>query len=288
MARRSEQLAAYLFLLPYLLVFVLFRLGPVIAGFLTSFTHWNIVGAPKFVGVANYQRLLHDRLFAVSVRNTLAFVVITTPSLVLLGLILAVLLDQPLRGRSLTRTLVFAPYVVMSAVVGVLWIWMYDARFGLIDYYLGRLGLPAVRWLSNPNTALPALALAQLWWTVGFNMIILLAGLQDVPDELKDAARIDGAGEGAVFRHVTLPLLRPTMFVVTMLTLITTVQLFDLVFVTTQGGPTLSTVTLIYYLYVQAFQNFDLGYGSAIAYVAFAILVLFGIAQSAVQRRMNR
>lgn len=288
MARRREQLAAYTFLLPYLLVFVLFRFGPVVAGFLASLTRWKIVGTPSYVGLSNYGRLLHDRLFAVSLVNTLVFVGLTTPTLVVLGLILAMLVDQPLRGRVVARTLVFAPYVVMSAVVGVVWIWLYNTHFGLIDYYLARLGLPPVTWLDSPRTALPALAIAQVWWTVGFNMIILLAGLQDIPGELVDAARVDGASDLGVVRHITLPLLVPTLFVVTMLTLINTVQLFDLVFVTTQGGPSLSTVSLIYYLYVQAFQNFNLGYGSAIAYVAFFILLLFGIAQSLIQRGIRR
>jgi multiple sugar transport system permease protein len=286
MRRRREQAVAYGFLLPYLVVFVLFRFGPVVAGFLTSFTRWGIVGSPKYIGFSNYEHLLHDPIFATSLKNTLYFVLLSTPSLVLLGLVLALLVNQPLKGRVIARTALFTPYVVMSAVVGVMWLWLYNTHYGLINYYLMQLGLPAIPWLSSPAAAMPALAIAQVWWIAGFNMIILLAGLQDIPAELQDAARIDGASEGQVFRRVTLPLLTPTIFIVTMLTLINTVQVFDLIFVTTQGGPSLSTVSLVYYLYVEAFQNFNLGYGSAIAYVAFAVLVVFGILQTVVQRRV--
>ncbi|HXX38628.1 MAG TPA: sugar ABC transporter permease [bacterium] len=269
----SAWVTPYFFLLPYLLVFVLFRFGPVVGGFATSFTSWSIVGAPRFVGLANYQALVRDPLFYVSVRNTFYFLVLTAPTLIVLGFVLALLLNRPLAGRGVARVLVFAPYAMMSAVVGILWNWILDSNFGLLNYYLGMLHLGPVPWLSSEAAAMPAIAMTTVWWTVGYNMVIFLAGLQDIPPQLEESARIDGAGPWQVLWQVTVPLLRPTTFVVVMLTIINTFQVFDQVYVMTGGGPGTATLTLVQYLFFQAFQTFKLGYGSAIAYVTFALLL---------------
>ncbi|MEJ2559850.1 MAG: sugar ABC transporter permease [Anaerolineae bacterium] len=258
----------YYFLLPYLVAFVLFRFGPTLAGLGISFLKWDIMGQPHVVGLRNYSELARDPQFFLSFKNTLYFMLLTAPALVILGLLLALLVNQHLRGRMVARTVVFTPYVVMST--------------GILNYYLRFLGIGKIAWLSNTVAAMPAVSIATLWWSVGFNMIIFLAGLQDIPQELEEAARVDGATELGVLRHITLPLLAPTTFVVVMLTLINTIQVFDQIYVMTGGGPSLSTLTLIQYLYYQAFQFFKLGYGSAVAYVVLVVLILMAL----VQRRL--
>ncbi len=276
---RRWSLLPYLFVAPYIIAFVLFRLGPAVAGFAISLTSWNILGSPSFIGLKNYQTLSTDPQFQTSLINTVYFMLLTAPPLILLGLLLALLVDQRLHGRIIARTAIFMPYVVMSTVVGVIWLWILNNQSGILNYYLGQLGIPRLNWLTDTNTAMPAVAITTLWWTVGFNMIIFLAGLQDVPQELEDAARVDGANEIAVFRHITLPLLAPATFIVVMLTLINTFEVFDQIYVMTGGGPSLSTLTIIQYLYNQAFESRLLGYGSAVAYVALAVLVALALIQ---------
>lgn len=279
-SRRSW--ASYLFILPYLIAFILFRLGPAIVGFLISLTNWNLLGDASFVGLKNYMTLASDPQFRTSLINTVYFMVLTAPPLVLLGLLLALLVDQRVHGRVLARTAIFMPYVVMSTVVGVIWLWVFNKESGILNYYLSLVGIRPLAWLTNTDTAMPGVAIATLWWTVGFNMIIFLAGLQDVPQELEDAARVDGANELGVFRHVTLPLLAPATFVVVMLTLINTFQVFDQIYVMTGGGPSLATLTVIQYLYNQAFEARLLGYGSAVAYIALGVLIVLAL----IQRRL--
>jgi multiple sugar transport system permease protein len=279
---RENRVTPYLFLLPYVLVFVLFRFGPTVAGFVISFFRWNIIGNPHFAGLNNYRQLANDPQFLTSVKNSLYFVLLSAPALIVLGLLLALLVNQKLRGRTLARTVVFAPYVVMSTVVGVVWLWIYNKDVGILNYYLSFLGINKIAWLSDTNTAMPAVAIATVWWSVGFNMIIFLAGLQDIPEELEDAARVDGASEFGVFRHITLPLLAPTTFLVAMLTLINTLQVFGQIYVMTGGGPSLATTTLVIFLYNQAFQFFKLGYGSTVAYIVLVITVILAL----IQRRL--
>ncbi|MBF6557621.1 MAG: sugar ABC transporter permease [Acidimicrobiales bacterium] len=273
-------LSPWLFVLPYLVAFVLFRFGPAVAGFLVSLTNWNLMsGSGRFVGVDNYARLATDPQFRQSLLQTLYFMALTVPALVILGLLLAVLVNQRLRGRSVVRTAIFMPYVVMSTVVGVIWLWMLNTDVGVFNYLLSLLGIHGIPWLSDPNAAMPAIALTTIWWTVGFNMIIFLAGLQDIPAELEEAARVDGAGAFTTFRAITLPLLRPVIFVVVMLTLINTFEVFDQIYVMTGGGPGLSTLTIIQFLYYEAFQFYHVGYASAVAYVVLAVLVALALIQ---------
>lgn len=282
---KKDAAAAWGFMVPYLAVFLMFRLGPVLGGLLSSFTSWNLIGSPKFVGIGNYVAILKDPFFWTALRNSLYFMVLSAPPLIIVGLALAVLLNKPLRGREAARTAVFAPFAVMSTVVGVIWNWMYDKNFGILNYYLSFLHIGPFAWLTDQSTAMIAVAMTTLWWTVGYNMVLFLAGLQDIPEELYAAARVDGAGSWAAFRFVTLPLLAPTTFVVVMLTLINAVQVFDQVYVMTGGGPGVSTLTLVQYMYSQAFQNYNIGYGSAIAYVTFLVLLALAGVQQLLMRR---
>lgn len=273
-------LTPHLFILPYLIFFVLFRFGPSLAGMAIAFTNWSAIGKPKWVGTANFQAMLKDPLLADAMSNTLVFTLITVPLLILLGLGLALFLNQPRRGRGLGRVAVFTPYVVMSTVVGVLWTWILDKDFGLLNVYLGQ----EIPWLVSRQWALYGIILTTVWWTMGYNMVLFLAGLQDIPQELYEAARIDGAGSGQTLRHITIPLLAPTTFLVMMLTLINSFQIFDQVFVMTSGGPGTSTLTLVQYIYTVGFQFRKFGYGSAVALVLFAVLVTFALLQTRAHR----
>jgi multiple sugar transport system permease protein len=268
-----------LFVLPFIVAFVLFRLGPVVAGFFISLTEWNIVGEPKFIGLGNYAHLARDPIFWTAMRNTLYFVAMSVPLLIVLGLALALLYNQPFKSAVVGRVVTFAPYVMMPTVIGLLWKWIYDTRFGLLNYYLVRIHLPAIPWLTDVNFAMPSVVLATLWWNLGYTMVIFLAGLQDIPEELYEAARIDGATRWGCFRHVTLPLLKPTTFFICVITLINSFQVFDQVFVMTNGGPLRRTLTLVQYLYETGFQQYQLGYASAIAYVLFIVLMALALLQ---------
>lgn len=281
---RKQWQTALIFLLPYLIVFILFRLGPGIAGLLTSFTKWNIVGSPEFIGIDNFTTLVQDKMFHTALINTFYFMIITAPTLIILGLAFAILLNQPIKGKALARTVIFAPYVIMSTVVGIIWNWIYDYNIGLLNYWLGLIGIDKVEWLTSSSMAMISISITTAWWLVGYNMVLFLAGLQEIPEELYEAAKIDGAGTWKRFTNVTLPLLRPTMFVVVMMTIINCFQVFDQVYVMTGGGPGTSTLTIVQYLYHQAFGNFNLGYGSAIGFVLFIILVIFAIVQMKTMR----
>ncbi len=282
------RLTPYLFLLPYLFFFVSFRLGPSIFGLAMSFTQWSIVGEKEWVGLANFERMQIDKRLHAALENTAFFSGLTVPLLVILGLMLAILLNQPRRGRALGRIAVFTPYVIMSTVVGVVWTWLLEKDFGIINVYLDQLGLEKVPWLVSQDTAMYGIILTTVWWTVGYNTVLFLAGLQDIPQELYEAARIDGAGSLGVFRHITLPLLAPTTFVVLMLTIINSFQVFDQVYVMTSGGPGTSTLTLVQYVYTVAFQFRRMGYGASVASLLFAILIIFALIQTRLYQRGMR
>lgn len=275
----------YLFLLPYLVIFLLFRLGPSIFGLAMSFTKWSIVGTPEWIGTKNYDLMQIDPRLSAALKNTVFFTGLTVPLLVVLSLALAIFLNQPYKGRALGRVAAFTPYVLMSTVVGVLWTWLLEKDFGLINVYLEKLGIDGLPWLVSQDVAMYGIILTTLWWTIGYGMVLFLAGLQDIPAELYEAARIDGANALRLLRYITLPLLAPTVFVVVMLSLINSFQVFDQVYVMTSGGPGTSTLTLVQYIYTTAFQNLRMGYGAAIATLLFAILMVFALLQAYFSRR---
>lgn len=283
--RRRVSLTPYYFILPYFVLFILFRLGPSLVGLGISLTNWQAVRQPQFVGIANFEAMARDSRFADAFNNTLFFVAVTVPALIVFSLALAIFLNQPRAGRTVGRVAVFMPYVVMSTVVGVLWTWILDKDFGLMNNYLNVFGIADVPWLVSEGTAMYGIILTTIWWTVGYNMVLFLAGLQDIPQELYEAARIDGARSWGLFRFVTLPMLAPTMFLVLMLTLINSFQVFDQTYVMTGGGPGTSTLTLVQYIYTVSFQYQRFGYGSAIAVILFVLLVLIAFFQIRAHRR---
>ena len=282
-------LAPWCFLAPYLLVFLGFFLLPALWSAVVSLTDWKIVGTPRFVGLKNYARLFGDPLFFTALKNTLVYTVVIVPLTALVGLGLALLLNQPLRGRVATRTAVFASYVVMVSVVGIIWRWVLDPTgAGIVNYYLGKLGVGALPWLAAPETAMLSIIIATMWWTAGYNMVMYLAGLQDIPETVREAAHIDGASPWQEFRHVTLPMLRPVTFFVVVMSIAKSFQVFGQVFVMTQGGPSNSTLTIVQYLYVVGFTWFEMGYAAAIAYALFALLLVVTIVQFRMATRERR
>ena len=280
-----DTVAAFLFLAPYLLVFGLFMVYPIINGFWVSLHEWQILGVDRpFVGTANYQAMVRDPVFWKSLWNTLYFTLLSTPLLVALGLAFALLLNQKVRGQGFFRAAIFAPYVLSISVVALLWLWILQPRYGLLSYYFDLLGLPTVNWLSNPSYAMPAIVLTTVWWTVGFNMVIYLAGLQEIPTDVMEAASIDGATPWQKFWHVTLPMLRRITLFVTVIQVIKSFQIFGQVYIMTQGGPFGATRVLVQYIYENGFRYWRMGYASAMAYALLAIILLF----TAVQFRLAR
>jgi sn-glycerol 3-phosphate transport system permease protein len=284
-SRRGESHVAALFLGPSLLLLTVFAYGPLLANALLSLTSWNLLSRSRaFVALGNYDRLLADPRFPLVLVNTAIYAAGVVSVSLVLGLALALLLDRRLTGHGFYRTVVFAPYVTSLAAVALVWIWVFDPRFGLVNGVLRSLLLPTPGWLSSPGWALLAVCIVAAWHTTGYMMVIFLAGLQNVPPVLHEAARIDGAGSARAFWYVTLPLLSPVALFLAVTGLIVTVQLFDVVSVMTHGGPVDSTNVLAFYLYHRGFELFELGYASAIGMVLFSVVMILTVVQLAVAR----
>ena len=281
--------AAILFLLPFLVPYVVLKLWPIVYGFWISLHNWSSIGGdPTFVGAQNYQRVLHDPLFWRAFGNTVLFTALATPALIALGMGLALILNRSLPGGGVFRTLFYLPNMLSVSVISLIFVAVLTAdSSGLVNNFLGNFGIAPIPFLLNQHTAIPSIASAAIWWTVGFNMLILLAGLQNIPSEIIDAARVDGANGWRRFVSITLPMLRRPLMLVTILQLIACFQVFGLVDVMTRGGPGGATRSLVYYLFERAFTNSQLGYGSAIASILFLILFVVSIAQLRFFRRQD-
>ena len=283
----KEGREAFTFLLPYFFLYGLFFLIPAITVLPMSLTEWSLVDTPRLVWFDNFRALFEDPLFWKALKNTVYYTVLVTFVLTTLGLLLAVLLNQPLRGRVLGRTFVILPYVISSATAGILWKWMFDRNFGILNSYLRALGLPIVGWLTNVHLAIPSIVLVNSWWCVAFNTIIFLAALQGIPEELYEAAEVDGATPFQSFRLITLPLLRPITLYVTVLCAANSFQMFDEAYIMTQGGPVGSTTTLVYKIYTSAFKNFHFGYASALSLITLLIILVITLTQFSLAGRRS-
>jgi ABC-type sugar transport system permease subunit len=266
------------FLAPSLVVFLCFRHLTGAASLLLGFLDWPVVGAPKFVGLANYANLIKDSVFWIALQNTAAYAVMTVPVDVPLALALALLLNQGLPGSRLFRLAFFVPFLTSTAIVAVVWRGLYHPD-GPVNAMLRAAHLPAPDWLTDPRFALPAIAIMAIWKHVGFNILVFLAGLQTIPAELEEAARLDGAGSVGVFRCVTLPLLRPAVLLVVVLTTIASFQVFDAAYVMTGGGPFYATTTVVFAVYQIAFVQSQLGYAAAVGVVLFMIILTVSLLQ---------
>jgi multiple sugar transport system permease protein len=281
----SEHLAGWAFTLPAVVLIVIFGIVPIVWSGIMSFQANDLVSAPHWVGMANYRALLHDPAFAASVRHTVLYTVLFVPLSVAGAMLVAWALNRKLHGVRFYRLAVFVPVVTSTVATGIIFLWLLDPVFGLVNFFLSKLGIPAQGFLSNPNQALYCIVAMTIWGWLGFDVIIYLAALQGVPQELIEAAEIDGAGKWSSFRNVVLPFLRPATLFLVVWSTISALQLFDEIYVTTRGGPLGSTTVVVFYLYQQAFQFFNAGYGAAIAYVLFLAILVITVIQLKVGSR---
>jgi multiple sugar transport system permease protein len=278
---RRGALTPYLFLAPGLLLFAVFRLYPLLDGLRLSFTNARLGRAQyAFVGWANYERLLDDTRFHTSLLNTAFYTVASTLPILAIPLVLAVALNRGIALRTVLRSAFFFPFTLSVVTVGLTWLWLLDPVIGPVSYYVRTAGLPVRSWLAEPATAMWAIILTTVWWVTGYYLVIYLAGLQDIPRSLYEAAAIDGASGWRAFWSITLPLLRPVLLFVFVTHIIGSFQIFGQVFILTQGGPGDATRTVVQHLYETAFQNFfHFGSASAMAWVLFAVILGFSVLQ---------
>ena len=240
-----------------------------------SFFDWSLIGDAEWIGLANYRRMMIDPQFWQALAHTVVYAAITVTASLGLGLTLALGLNRRLPGRTLLRSVYFMPVVISAVATGTIAAWLFNDNFGVVNGVLVRLGLGRVNWLSSPNWAMPSLAIATIWVRLGFNMIVYLAALQSIPTTYYDAAQIDGAGPWVRFRAITLPLLTPATFLLLILNIIYSFQVFDLIYVMTGGGPGFSTTTTVQYIYQSAFVTNEMGYASAIGVVLYILILGF-------------
>ncbi|SDT48919.1 carbohydrate ABC transporter permease [Jiangella sp. DSM 45060] len=288
--RRRKEYALFLLMIsPNLLIIGTFDYWPVIYNAWLSLTRWNMLsGTPRYVGLQNYENLFNSSSFHGILWNTLTFSAAIVIGSVILGLAVALLFDQKLRGRGIVRTAAFAPHIVSGAAVATLWLFIFDPAYGLTRVVLDPFGVASPRWVNDADWAMIALIIAYLWKGLGFVAIVYLAGLQNLPEELYEAAKLDGAGTWTTFRRITLPLLSPVTFFVLVTSIIGTFQAYDMIAVLTGGGPGDATTTLSWYVYQQGFRASDAGTAAAAAMLLFFILLLVtGLQTRFVQRKVH-
>jgi multiple sugar transport system permease protein len=275
----NEQKVSYLFIALPLTLFFVFQLAPVVISFFWSFTEYNVVNSPQFVGFANYRQLLFDDpVFWIALRNTAGYVIGVVPLGVVMALLLAVAIDQKISFKNFFKSIFFLPTVTAIVAVSVIWKWMYAGeKYGLFNFFLLKWGFQPVDWLVNPAWTLPAIMIMSIWAGLGYSMILFLAGLQTIPQSMYEASEIDGAGFWQRFWYITVPLLKPTIVFVSLVSFIFSFQAFEQVYIMTGGqggigGVLNSALTIVAYLYDRGFVKFQMGYASAIAYVIFAIV----------------
>jgi len=280
----------YWFILPFLLLYVAFVIGPAAYAFLLSLFNGSLVkgGLGSFAGFGNYAEALGSGDFWSSMWHTVLFTVLTTPPLVILPFLFALLADRAARGRWFFRLAFFAPYVLPSAVMSLIWIWIYTPATGLASSWLGSIGITAPGWLGDPNWAMASVAIATVWWTLGFSFVLYLAGLQDIPRDLYEAASLDGAGPVQQVRRITIPLLARTTTLVAILQVLASLKIFDQIYLMTQGGPNFSTRPALQYIYDESFTNMRIGYGSAVSMLFFILILAASLVWLAIVRQQNR
>lgn len=272
--------SAYLFIAPSLILIAVFIAEPILQSGWMSLHDWTVgESSHKFVGFGNYTRLWHDSRFWNALRVTMVYTVAVSLGQVVLGLAIAARLRRTTWYSSLLRTAYFFPFIASLVVVGVVWKFLLDPQVGLIDAWFMDIAITPPDWLQSTSLALPTVIAVGIWKNVGFNMIVLLAGMQQIPEHLYEAATLDGAGAWTSFRYVTLPALRPALLFTTLIATITGLQLFDLVFAMTSGGPIFHTESVVMYLYEKGFVEFQLGYASAVAWVLFVIILVISAGQ---------
>ncbi len=270
---RQEEREFYLFISPWIIGFILFGAGPIIASAVLSFMNWSLLSSPTWAGLGNYRKLFSDSLFLVTIKNTFVYAIGSVTLGIIAGFLLALLLNQKVWGMAVFRTIFYLPSVVAGIATALLWVNIFHPDFGLINYTLGQFGIQGPKWLQSPDWAMPAL-IAMSVWGAGGGMVIYLAGLQSIPEQLYEAAGLDGAGPLRKFWHITVPMMSPVIFFNMIVGVISSLQAFVLILVMTNGGPANATLVYGLYLYRTAFQFFEMGYASAMAWVLFIVIML--------------
>ncbi|WP_433444210.1 carbohydrate ABC transporter permease [Nonomuraea sp. CA-141351] len=285
--RRSR--IGLLYVLPFFVCFALFLLWPTVYGFWMSLTDRDLAAGaePKMVGLANYAEALTDPMVWTTFGNTVLFTVLTTIPLVVLALVAALLVNMGLPGQWVWRMSFFLPYLLASTVVSLFWKWLYNPELGLINAVLGAFGAEGQKWLQDPDFAMAAIAVTTTWWTLGFNFLLYLAALQNIPGTVYEAASIDGAGKWRQLSSITLPLLRNTTVLILVLQILASLKVFDQIYQMTAGGPDDSTRSILMYVFDTGFTGYRLGYASAISYVFFAIILVLSLLQLRFARRSS-
>ncbi|MEZ4705764.1 MAG: sugar ABC transporter permease [Caldilineaceae bacterium] len=269
---RREAMMAYLFLSPWLFGFVVFLAGPMMASLYFSFTEYKVIAPPRWIGLANYTRMFTDDLFFKSLDVSARYTLLSVPLGIAAALAIALLLHQPIVGRGFFRLIFYLPSIISGVAVAIVFAWIFNYRFGVLNYLLSLIGVPGPNWLGQPRWVLWAFVLMSLWG-IGGNVVIFLAALQGVPRALYEAAELDGANGSQQFWRITLPLISPALLFVAITGIIYTFQTFTQAFILTQGGPANATLFYLYYLYKNAFTWFEMGYASALAWVLFLIII---------------
>lgn len=278
----SKHGTGMLFLAPAVALNLIFFIQPLIRVIQMSFYNWRVIGTNTFLGLGNYERLINDPLFWKALSNTVIYTLIVTPGIFLLALALALLLNRKLPGTNVYRTIYFVPVAISFVVSSLVWLWIFNELYGILNYGLSSLGLISSRisWLGSTWMARISVSVMVIWKTAGFSMMILLAGLQGVPVQVYEAADIDGANTRQRFLFVTMPMIRPTFILALMISLIGSFLAFDHFHVMTQGGPANGTLTIVMYIFRTGFEYFNLGYGSAMSIVLLVILIILSVIQT--------
>ena len=278
----NQSYAAWVFILPAIIGTLIFIIIPVICSFGLSFSKWDLLGPVTFVGLDNYINLFQEPLFYKILLNTIVFAVSTSVLGVIIPLALAAILNSKIRGSEFYKTAYFLPFITPMIVIGVVWEWIFDPNIGMLNHLLHM----HINWLYDTHFAMPALIMVSVWKLIGYNMIIFLSALSAVNQSLFEAAKIDGANAFQTFKNVTIPVLSPTIFFVVIITAISSFQVFDLIYLMTQGGPFDSTNVLVYSIYNNAFEYFNVGKASATAYVLFVIILVLTLIQWNLRKKM--
>lgn len=280
--------AGYAFIAAFAVPFLLFNVMPVLFGIYVSFTDWSIIGDPEWVGLDNYREALHDPWLKQAFVNVLLYALVIVPGVVVLGLSFAIFVNRPWPLSGLARTILFTPNVVSATVIGLVWVWVLDTQYGLLNHYLGWFGIGPIPWLTSADWSLVGVSIASIWWDLGLAFVLFLAALEDVPQELYESASIDGAGFLRQQLAITLPMIRPTLSMVVTLQIISTMRIFSQVYVMTNGGPAGSSSSVIFHIYQTAIVRNLLGYASAISVLLFLAVLVVTLAQRLVLRETAR
>ena len=285
----KEPVAGWLFLLPVLVGLGIFMYGALVYSLFISMTRWDLLTAPEWVGLANFRRLFTDPNFRQALSNTLFFVITMVPGGIIASFTLAVLLHRSLRGIAFFRAAYYMPHITSSIAIGMVWLWIFNPDLGVLNTILRAVGIAdPPYWFDSVLWAKPALLIVRIWQVSGYYMILYIAALQTIPDDLYEAASIDGASAWQRIRHITIPLLSNTTFFVTIMLIIESFNIFEIVYVMTEGGPGGTTNTILYHIYTQAFESYRMGYSAAMAWVLFLMIFVLTLIQFLIRRKRER